>query len=99
MKRVLLPEPPNPDAIMYRGNPMAWMRAVSDWMHRTKGLIEDASRINDGPIGQAFVVGSFTTNTMIDGTTTGTDLSNFVASLVQGMTDGGRVSARVKRTD
>ncbi len=97
MKRVVLPQPP--DAAQYRANQYGFMVASSDWMRRVKGLIEDASRINDSPIGQQFLTADFTTNTTVTGTTTGTDLSNFVASLVQAMTERGIVSATISRSD
>ena len=41
MKRVIIDNPPKPDD--YKNNPLAYMRAVSDWMNRTKQKIETAS--------------------------------------------------------
>ena len=98
MKRVTLPQPPNADDPLYRDNAMAFMRATSDWMRRVKGMIEDASRINGTPMGQAFLATAFTTNTVATGTTTGTDLSNVVASLIAAMTASGLVSPTISRT-
>lgn len=97
MKRVTLPQPPNPDEPQYRGNQLAFNRAAADWMRRAKGLIEDASRINDAPLGQNFLATNFTTNTTVTGTTTGTDLSNAVASLVAAFTAKGIISPTISR--
>ncbi len=97
MKRIVLPQPPK--ASDYRNNHYGFMVAAGDWMGRVKGLLEDSSRINDSPLGQRFLSTDFTTNTVVSETTTGTDLSNFVASLVQAMTDRGIVSATVTRID
>lgn len=99
MKRVLLPQPPNADDAQFKNNQPAFNRAVSRWMNQAKGLLEDASRINDSPLGQQFLSTNFTTNTLVSGTTTGTDLSNVVASLIQAMMDRGFVSATVTRSD
>ena len=93
-KRVILPQPPDP-ANMNMGD---WSRAMFRWASVTKGILEDASRVNDGPLGQRFVVGAFTTNTTVTGTTTGTDLSNFVASFVEAMTAKGLVSPTISRS-
>lgn len=68
------------------------MRATQDWMTRTKTTIESASRQNDTPLQQNFVVSSFSTNTALTGTSTGTDLANFLCSLVQSMTDKGLIT-------
>lgn len=99
MKRVILPQPPNAGDVQYRNNVQKFMMDASDWMRRTKGILEDASRINDIPLGQHLLATNFTTNTVVSGTTTGTDLSNFVASMVQAFTDRGVVSATVRRSD
>lgn len=97
MKRVILPQPP--DADQYRNNVPGFMNAASDWMRQTKGILENASRINNIPLGQPFLATNFTTNTVVSGTTTGTDLANFVASIVQAFSDRGVVSATVSRSD
>jgi hypothetical protein len=67
------------------------------WMQQTKQLLDDANRLNGAPMGQAFSVGSFTTNTSISGTSTGTDVANFVSSLVTAMLAKGLASSSVSR--
>lgn len=99
MKRILLPQPPNSRDVQFRGNVQLFMDQCSDWMRRVKGAIEDASRINDIPLGQQFLATNFSTNTLVTGTTTGTDLSNFVASLVEAMSAKGLISPTVQRGD
>lgn len=98
MKRILIPQPPNADAPEFRTNPMAFNRAASDWMRRLKGILEDASRINDAPMGQQFQIGSFSTNTTLAGTSTLGDVANFVCSLTTALTSKGLVSPTVTRT-
>lgn len=92
-RRVILPQPPNPANLSVKD----WQAQVYTWMNTVKGLLQDASSVNNAPLGQAFVVGSFTTNTTVNGTTTGTDLSNFVSSFIQAMTARGAVSPTVSR--
>jgi hypothetical protein len=91
MRTLLLPLPPEPPSTS------GWARDAYQWMVSVKGALEELSRINDSPLGQQFVVGSFTTNTTIAGTTTGTDLSNFVASFIEAMTAKGLVSPTISR--
>ena len=92
LRRTLLPLPPNPDDAQYSAQPISYSRAVFDWMNRVKGRIEADSVVNDRPAGQRFLSTNFTTNTVATGTTTGTDLANVVASLVQVLTDKGLLS-------
>jgi hypothetical protein len=98
MKRVVLPQPPNANDVRYSNNQLAFNRDVSDWMSRVKGLLEDSDRVNNRPMGQQFVVGSFTTNTTISGTSTGTDVANFLSSLITAMQAKGVVSQTVSRS-
>lgn len=97
MKQIILPQPP--EAARYRNDVPGFMTAASDWMRKAKVHIEEASRINDSPLGQQFVVSDFTTNTTITGTMTGTDLANAFASVVQAMTERGMISPTIKRGD
>ena len=97
MKRVVLPAPPDPMASQFAGSPLLWQRMAYQWMQQTKQLLDDANRVNGSPMGQAFVVGSFTTNTTISGSSTGTDVSNFVSSLVTAMQAKGLTSPSVNR--
>lgn len=92
MKIVTLPVPPNPDDAVYKLNPLAYNRAVYAWMNDTKGKLEQGSRINNTPMNQAFTVSSFTTNTTLSGTSTGTDIANFTCSLIAAMQNKGMVT-------
>lgn len=94
MRRIVLPQPPNPSG-MKMGD---WQQATYRWMNQVKGVLEDASRTNDAPLGQAFLATNFTTNTVITGTSTGTDVSNFLASLIAAMTARGLVSPTISRS-
>lgn len=92
MKRIQIKDPPNPDDASYKQNPLGWQRAMFRWATETKGRIEQSSRQNDIPLSTPFVVSSFSTNTQLTGTSSGTDVANFVCSLVQSMTDRGMVT-------
>ena len=98
MKRITLPQPPDAESTLYKNNQQAFNRAVSDWLRRIKGLIEDASRVNDTPMGQPFLATNFTTNTVITGTSTLGDVADCLASLIAAMTARGLISATVSRT-
>lgn len=95
MKKLNLPQPPNPEEPRYKYNPHAYNRAVHDWMKQIKGLTEQAHNSVATPCGQLLQVSSFTTNTTVTGTTTGTDLTNFVCSLVQALTNKGIISPSI----
>ena len=97
--RSALPQPPNPDDISYRADARKLARAQYEWMCRVKGYLEDTARRIDKPIAQQFVVGSFTTNTTITGTSTLADVANYVASLTEAMISKGLVSQTVSRTN
>lgn len=91
MKRVILPIPPNAD--MFKNNPMGFNRAVTEWMQRTKNTLEDASKQNNSPIDQNFIVTTgYTLTTAISGTSTGTQVANFLCSLMDSLTRKGLVS-------
>ena len=85
MKQVKLPNVPNPDDAMFRGNPLAYNRAIYTWMTQTKGKLEQASLNNDTPMDQAFTLGSYVLSTAMAGTSTGTDVTNFVLSICAAM--------------
>lgn len=86
MKQLTLNEPPNPSDMRYVNNVLAYNRAMFDWASRVKQKLEQASRVNDTPLGQNFVLGTFTTL----GTLTGTDAtSNVLCTLIQAMLDRG----------
>lgn len=92
MRILTIPQPPN-------ANDPNFNQVAVQWMAQVKSAIEGASRINDTPLGQQFVVGSFTTNTTIAGTSTGTDVSNFLSSLITAMQAKGLVSPTVSRAN
>lgn len=89
MKQLKLPNPPNPDDSAYRMNQMQYQRDIYRWMTETKGKIEIASVINDTPLDQNFVIGTYVLSTALSGTSTGTDMANFICSLVSAFTKKG----------
>ena len=92
MKRVIIAQPPNPDDAQYQRNALAFNRAMFQWAADTKAKLEIASRVNDSPLSPPFVVGTYSSTTTVAGTTTGTDLSNFVCSFVAALTTRGFVT-------
>lgn len=98
MKQVTIPAPPSyMSGIGSYNAQQQFNNAVVQWMQQLKGILEQAMQVNTLPMQNPIVVGSFTTNTQISGTSTGTDLANFVATLAQAMTDYGLASPTVKR--
>lgn len=95
MRILNLPKPPDPAAPIFAHNPMAYNRAVFEWMNQVKGLTELAHRSVATPCGQQISVSSFSTNTTLHGTSTGTDIVNFICSLVQTLTDKGILSPTI----
>jgi len=95
MRRLTLPNPPDPNQPSFRTNPQAYSRALYDWARQVKQLTEQAHNSVATPCGQQIQVSSFTTNTVVSGTTTGTDLTNFVCSLVQALQNKGILSPTV----
>ena len=90
MNIVTLPSPPS------ASDPNFNQKTV-DWMSQVKSLLEGASRVNDTPLGQQFQVGSFTTNTTIDGAAALGDVANFLSSFITAMQAKGLVSPTVSR--
>lgn len=90
MNRTQLPNPPDPGAPAYAGNPQLWGRAAYQWMLQVKERIETDSEVNVRPMAP-FVVSTYTAvNTM-----TGTDaLSNMVATLITAMQAKGLTATR-----
>lgn len=86
---IKLPDVPNPDDIIYKGNPLSYQRAMFNWATQTKGKIEKASINNNTPMDQNFVLGSYTLSTSLSGTSTGTDITNFILSLCNSMISKG----------
>ena len=97
MKTINLPTPPDPNALRYKTNLLAWQRDATDWMQKVKGIVETSHNEAVKPCGQQIQVGAFTTNTIIAGTTTGTDLANVLATLVATLTAKGILSPTVGR--
>ncbi len=86
-----LPRIPNPDDPAYRGNPVAYNRALYSALIQAFGQLENAFRQNQTPLDQPYAVSSFTTNTALTGTSTLGDVANYVCSLVQSLQKKGIV--------
>lgn len=85
----VLPNIPNPDDAAYKNNPVAWQRALYQALQNGFGQLNKAAQQNQTPLNQSYAVSSYSTNTALSGTSTGTDVANFVCSLVQSMTSKG----------
>lgn len=85
MKIIKLPNVPNPDDTEYKYSPIAYQRAIFKWATETKGKIEQGSLVNDTPMDQNFVLGSYALSTSMSGTSTGTDITNFILSICGAM--------------
>lgn len=94
MKQVALNEPPNPDDYNYKDNQLAYNRAVFRWMTESRNRIETASHFNDIPMDQNFILGSYTLTTSLAATSTGTDISNFLCSVIAAFTRKGLISIK-----
>ncbi len=92
MNVIILPPPPSASDPNFN-------QLAAEWMSQVKSAIEGASRVNDTPLGQQFQVGTFTTNTSINGGSVLADVANFVSSFVTAMTSKGLVSPIVSRSD
>lgn len=95
--RVLLPSPPDPSAARYRNDQHAWMRDVHQMLLDWRGKLELFSRTSQTPAGPMYST-AFTTNTVVTGTTTGTDLSNAVSTLIQQLITASVLAPNVGRT-
>lgn len=89
MRQTKLPNVPNPDDAQYKGNPLAYQRALFNWATIIKGKLEQDSLSNDTPMDQAFTLGSYVLTTAISGTSTGTDIANFIVTLCNSMVKKG----------
>lgn len=99
MKQLNIPDAPNVDSPMYRGNPLAWSRAMTAWAQNVKGVIQNAHNEAVKPCGQQFIAADYTTNTEASGTYVSvTDVANVLASLVDTLTQKGVLSPTVSRT-
>lgn len=96
MKQIALTEPPDPADYNYKDNQMAYNRAVFRWMNEIKNRIETASHFNDIPMDQNFIFGSYTLTTSIAATSTGTDITNFICSVVAAFTRKGLISPKAQ---
>lgn len=94
MKQIQLNEPPDPDDYNYKDNQIAYNKAVYRWMNDSRQRIEGASHFNDIPMDQNFVLGTYVLTTSISGTSTGTDIANFLCSLVAAFTRKGVISQK-----
>lgn len=93
MKQIKLPNVPNPDDALYKENFPAYNKAIYKWMTQTKGKLEQASLNNDSPMDQPFVLGTYALTTSLAGTSTGTDVSNFIVSLCNAMIKKGMMKS------
>lgn len=75
----------------------ATLAQVRQWGEQVKSLTENYARLQSAPAGQQMLATNFTTNTVCTGTTTGTDLSNVVSSLIATLTEKGILSPTVTR--
>jgi hypothetical protein len=94
MRRLHLPDPPDPDSGQYRDNPLSFSRAIRQWGALWKGRLEDDSRSTDKPCSQPMLATSFTTSSVISGTATGTDVTNVLCTLIQTLTDRGILTSK-----
>lgn len=94
-RQLSLPKPPHPEAPQFKQNQMAYHRAVYDWMCQVKGLTEQAHNVATKPCGQQLQAASFSTNTAMTGTMTGTDIANALCTLVQTLTNKGIISPSI----
>jgi hypothetical protein len=92
MRLQTLPQPP-----VYQSDQQAFNRAVTDWMARVKGIIDIASCINDTPAQTAMLATNYTSTQTVDGTMTGTDVTNALATLIDTLTKKGVLSPTVSR--
>jgi hypothetical protein len=95
---ITLQTPPSPDDGSFKNNPLAYNRAIYQWMNDTKSKIEKNSQIMDSPLDQNFVISSFSTNTQLTGTSSGTDISNFICTLVAAFTRKNTITAKKRPT-
>lgn len=99
MKQVSLNEPPDPSDYNYKDDQMAYNKAVFRWMNESRQRIEAASHFNDVPMDQNFVLGSYVLTTSLAGTSTGTDITNFICSVVAAFTRKGLISIKPQTGD
>ena len=93
MKRVILPQIPSPPNPANQSSQIAYNQSVYQWLQQTKGILEQCSGANDTPMDQPFVVTTgFTMTSTISGTSTGTQVSNFICTLVNAMIKKGFIS-------
>ncbi len=92
MRRHVLPNPPDPDDMQFRNNPMAFNRALFGYLNDTKGRLETDSKVNNTPLDQNFTLGSYVLTTALAGTSTGTDIANYVCSIVAAFQRKGVIS-------
>jgi len=88
MKQIKLPIVPIPT-----GDPNKDVKALTEWATRTKFNIEQASSMNDSPLQQNLVLGSYTLTTAISGTSTGTSISNFLCTFINAMIQKGAITS------
>lgn len=94
MRRFIKIDPPNPTQEKYRSNPLMWQRDMYEWGKSLSGKLEQASALNDTPLETPFVLGDFTATTTLAGTSTGTNVSNFLCTLVEAFTNKRMITSK-----
>lgn len=90
MTILALSDPPNP--ANYSGNPQVYNMALYQWACALKGQLTQQNRTISRPTSQSYQVTAYTTETAISGTSTGTDLANFLCTLVASLQAKGIVA-------
>lgn len=86
---ISFPEPPNPNDLAYVNNAKLYNQHIYDWACQIKGKLTQLARTLDRPMSQTYQVGAYTTNTTLTGTSSTTDIANFMCSLVASMQQKG----------
>lgn len=89
---IAISEPPNPNDSGYAANPKLYNQAMYQWACALKAQLQMQNRTITRPTSQSFQVTAYTTNTAISGTSTGTDIANFVCSVVAALQNKGIIA-------
>ena len=89
---VAISDPPNPNDPAYSGNSKLYNQNMYLWACQLKSQLTQQNRTLVRPTSQSFQVTAYTTNTAIAGTSTGTDIANFVCSVVAALQNKGVIA-------
>jgi len=92
MSILAISDPPNPNTQVYIQNPHLYNIAMYKWACALKSQIQQQNRTLSRPTSQNFSVSGYTTSTTLTGTSTGSDVANFLCSLVSSLKTKGVVS-------